>query len=186
MNDARDWEPAEYRAWLSLQARLLQRDPRLRGRLDESDLVQETLTRAHTARAQCRGTTDPERLAWLQQVLHSVVLDAQDYHHAAKRDVALEQSIQNALADSSARLDAFFHGTEALPSKEAMRKELRLDAAAALQRLSPEQREAVIAHDIEGLSLRAIAELSGVPKSTIADRLVQGRAALARLLAGHQ
>jgi RNA polymerase sigma-70 factor (ECF subfamily) len=181
-----NWDPGAYRSWLKLQARLLQRDPRLRPRLDDSDLVQETLARAHTARDQCRARTEGERLAWLQAVLHAVVQDQLDRHHASKRDVARERSVEDALGDASRRLDTFLHATQPAPGEQAMRRELWRDALAALERLPPRERDVVIACDVEGLSLRQVEAELGVPRSTAADLLVRGRRALARLLAGHQ
>ena len=47
----------------------LRMDPRLAARVDASDVVQETLARAHEKREQFRGTTEAERAAWLRQIL---------------------------------------------------------------------------------------------------------------------
>jgi len=63
MHDAPEWLSERHRALLRLRARHLQLDPRLRRRFDESDLVQETLLRAHANRDQCRGETEGERVA---------------------------------------------------------------------------------------------------------------------------
>src|SRR5581483_4564149 len=92
--NAPEWLTERHRALLRLRARHLQLDPRLRSRFDESDLVQETLLRAHTNREQCRGESEGERLAWLQVILERVALDHLDKAHAQKRDVAAERSLQ--------------------------------------------------------------------------------------------
>ena len=57
-----------FRSYLLLLARL-QIDPRLRGLLDPSDLVQQTLLRAHEKWDQCRGPAEAERAAWLRAIL---------------------------------------------------------------------------------------------------------------------
>src|SRR5204862_8309955 len=57
-----------YRRYLTLLARL-EIDRRLQGKLDPSDLVQETFLEAHRDFAQVRGSGKAEFLAWLRQVL---------------------------------------------------------------------------------------------------------------------
>ena len=45
-------------------------DPRLQGRIDPSDLVQQTLLKAHEKQDQFRGKTDAELFAaWLRTIL---------------------------------------------------------------------------------------------------------------------
>jgi hypothetical protein len=52
-----------YRDYLRLLARL-HLSPLLRGQLDPSDLVQQTLLQAHEHRQQFRGRSEPELAAW--------------------------------------------------------------------------------------------------------------------------
>jgi RNA polymerase sigma-70 factor, ECF subfamily len=52
----------------------------------------------------------------------------------------------------------------------------------ALQRLSPELREAVILRDLEELEYREIAKVLSVPEGTVKSRLNRGRAELAKVL----
>ena len=47
MVPANDWQLERYQALLRLRARQLHFDPRLKRRFDSSDLVQETLLKAH-------------------------------------------------------------------------------------------------------------------------------------------
>ena len=53
---------------------------------------------------------------------------------------------------------------------------------AALARLSPELREAVILRDLEEMEYREIAEVLKVPDGTVKSRISRGRAELARIL----
>jgi RNA polymerase sigma-70 factor (ECF subfamily) len=52
----------------------------------------------------------------------------------------------------------------------------------ALQRLSPELREAVILRDLQDMDYRDIATVLKVPEGTVKSRINRGRAELARLL----
>src|SRR5262249_11158484 len=58
----------QFREYLNLLARVQVRSE-LRGQLDASDLVQQTLLKAHGNRDQFRGTTDAERAGWLRAIL---------------------------------------------------------------------------------------------------------------------
>ena len=57
---------------------------------------------------------------------------------------------------------------------------------AALQKLSPELREAVILRDLEELEYREIAKVLNVPEGTVKSRLNRGRAELGRVLKRHK
>jgi len=52
----------------------------------------------------------------------------------------------------------------------------------ALQRLSPELREAVILRDLQDMDYKEIASVLRVPEGTVKSRINRGRAELARLL----
>src|SRR4051794_8637935 len=92
-----------FRDYLRLLARL-HLDERLRGKLDPSDLVQQTLLKAHQAHDQFRGQTSGELAVWLRRILVRTLADAVRDLLREKRNVALEQSLEQALEASSARL----------------------------------------------------------------------------------
>jgi len=52
----------------------------------------------------------------------------------------------------------------------------------ALQKLSPELREAVILRDLQDMDYKDIATVLKVPEGTVKSRINRGRAELARLL----
>ena len=64
-----------------------------------------------------------------------------------------------------------------LESRE--RKEL---LQAALDRLSPDMREAVVLRDLQDLDYEEIALVLGVPEGTVKSRINRGRLELARVL----
>jgi RNA polymerase sigma-70 factor (ECF subfamily) len=57
-------------------------------------------------------------------------------------------------------------------------RELLQRALAALERLEPEFREALVLREIEGMSYDRIAEVTGVPEGTVKSRIHRARAAL--------
>lgn len=61
----------------------------------------------------------------------------------------------------------------------------RLDIDAALARLAPEFRAAVVLRDLCALDYAEIAEVLDVPAGTVRSRIARGRAQLAELLAGN-
>ena len=91
-------EPAEqsldrFREYLHLLARL-QLDPRLRSKVDPSDVVQQTLLEAHAGREGFRGQTEGEWLAWVRRMLAHNLADVLRAFILGKRDVQREQPLE--------------------------------------------------------------------------------------------
>src|SRR5437763_17013462 len=105
----------QFRAYLRLLARL-QLDPRLRGKVDLSGVVQETLWEASRLLARRRPPEDAELAALLRRLLAHNLADEVRKQHAAKRDAGREQSLEAALQESSARLEAFLAAEQSSPS----------------------------------------------------------------------
>ena len=69
-------------------------DPRLRGKLDPADVVQQVLLRAHTALPTLRAVDPPAVAAWLRKILASELADTVKHFHRDRRAIDRERSIE--------------------------------------------------------------------------------------------
>jgi RNA polymerase sigma-70 factor (ECF subfamily) len=169
----------QYREYLRLLARL-HLDPRLRGQVDPSDMVQQTLLTAHAKAGQFRGTTDAERAAWLRAIL------ANHLAYAARRfgrqGGDRVRSLAADLDRSSARLGAVLAADQSTPSEGAMRAEEAVRLADALARLPDDQREALELRHLQGLSVSEVGRRMGRTVPAVAGLLHRGSKALRGLM----
>jgi RNA polymerase sigma-70 factor (ECF subfamily) len=163
----------QFREYLRLLARM-QIEPRLQAKVDPSDLVQQTLLKAHQAVEQFRGRTAAEQAAWLRQILANTLANAIRDFARAKRDVNLERSLEAGLADSSARLEAWLIAPGASPSQQAERNEQLLRLADELARLPEAQREVLLLRHCQGWSLAEIGAHLGRTRASVASLLRRG------------
>jgi RNA polymerase sigma-70 factor (ECF subfamily) len=68
------------------------------------------------------------------------------------------------------------------PDRHAMLGELSRQVQVALQRISPDLREAVILRDLQGLDYREIQKVLQTPEGTVKSRINRGRIELAKAL----
>ena len=157
-----------FREYLLLLARL-QIAPRLRGLLDPSDLVQQTLLKAHERRDQFRGQTDAEKAAWLRAILANQLRDTLRRHGRQP-----ERSLEAALEQSSLRVEAWLAAEDESPSRQAQEGERLLGLAEAMAGLPDDQRLALELHHLEGLSVAAVARRMGRTTAAVAGLLHRG------------
>jgi RNA polymerase sigma-70 factor (ECF subfamily) len=177
-----EWPLERYRPLLRLLVRQQQLDPRLRTRFDSSDVVQETLARALEKADGFHGSSEAELVRWLQEILAHVLVDKVREAQAKKRDVRLEQSLHEAVAESSARLEGYLADDRSSPSSQAERQERLLRLAAALDQLPEDQREAVLRHDLLGMPVAQVACELGRTEKAIAGLLYRAKRRLGELL----
>jgi RNA polymerase sigma-70 factor (ECF subfamily) len=162
-----------YRNYLRFLARL-QLDPRLRGKLDPSDVVQQTLLEAFAKRGQFAGSGEAKYLAWLRRALAHNLADALRAFRQTKRDVGRERSLEVALNNSSSRLDAWLAQSGPQPSAALQKQERAIRLADALEQLPERQREALVCQHWHGWSLAQIGEHLECSPAAVAGLLKRG------------
>jgi RNA polymerase sigma-70 factor (ECF subfamily) len=170
-----------FREYLRLLARLHLADGH-GGKLDASDVVQQTLLEAHRQREHFRGHCDAEMAAWLRQILAGTMADARRALGRAKRDVARERSLEAALDRSSAQIGSWLAAPQSSPSAQAQRHEEAVRLAAALATLPQAQREALVLRYYQGRSLDDISQQLGRSPAAVAGLLKRGARQLRALL----
>ncbi|MBC8422584.1 sigma-70 family RNA polymerase sigma factor [bacterium] len=170
-----------YRQYLLTLARV-QIDPKVRHKLDASDVVQQTLMEACGQRDQFRGTSDGEMAAWLRQILVHNLADALRSLRRAKRDIARERHLAEAMDRSSDRLGAFLAADQSSPSLHARREEQAIAVAGALAQLPDAQREALVLQHWHGWTLKKIAGHMDRSPAAVAGLLKRGLKHLRQVL----
>jgi len=157
-------------------------DARLRGKLDPSDVVQQTFLRACVGFDDLRGREPGVVAAWLRKILARTLADAVRDLERAKRDIGRERSIEQAVDESASGLEAWLAADQSSPSEQADRNEQLLRLADALCGLPDDTRAAVILKHCRGWTLAEIAEQLGRTPAAVASLLHRGLKQLREIL----
>lgn len=132
---------------------------------DADDLTQAALERALKARAQWAPGTRLD--SWMMKIVRNCWIDETRSRSRRARTFAEEEAGTGIGDDGHLAIEA--------------RAEMA-DVDRAMERLPPEQREAVALVLVEGLAYREAADLLEIPIGTLTSRLTRGRQALVRML----
>ena len=147
---------------------------------DAEDLTQDIFLKIYSR----LRTWDPHRGSlgvWVATLTRNHLVD----HYRRTRVERASDSLDERWDEGEASM---FEPEDARPGphEDALRRELEREVQAALARVSPELREAVILRDLQDMDYREIAAVLGIPEGTVKSRISRGRAELARLLARKQ
>lgn len=168
---------AQAREYLLVLARI-GLDPRLRAKVDDADVVQQTLLEAHRDWDQFRGTTVAERFAWLRQILARNLSNLLRDFTRDKRNVRREWVPDAAAESSAARLDGWLAVDQSTPGTVAERNEELTRVAVALATLPEAQREAVVLRHWHNRSIAEIADHLNTTRDAVTGLLYRGLKAL--------
>jgi RNA polymerase sigma factor (sigma-70 family) len=131
---------------------------------DADDVFQEVfceLVQAYGALAPLRETG-----AWLYRVARNRITDLFRRRTAESRRFALSEPAEG----EGFQLDAWLPSQEADPDTQYARRILLEELDVALDELPEEQRQAFVAHELEGQSFKEMAEATGIPINTLLSR----------------
>jgi RNA polymerase sigma-70 factor (ECF subfamily) len=141
------------------------------GAAEAQDLTQEVFLRVFRTLKSFRSA-EGSFGTWLARVTRNLLID----HYRRTRQERVTDPIEEQLPtlDLKAGSD---QPDQALAGREASEV-----LQSALQKLSPELREAVILRDLQEMEYREIAQVLDIPEGTVKSRINRGRAELGRLL----
>lgn len=166
--------------------------PKLRERVELSDVVQEALVEVIRQFPQFTGQNEAALVGWLRRLVGQKLADLGRYHSRAKRsaggpDVPLDAAWDpGGGADSHAggRLLDMLSLSQTSPSEAASRRELTVLLADALAALPESEAEVLWLYHAEGLSFEAIGDRVGVSRKSIRGIWARGLKSLKRTLDG--
>jgi RNA polymerase sigma-70 factor, ECF subfamily len=146
---------------------------------DAQDLTQEVFIKMFRT----LSSYDVERgafMTWVTTMTRNLLVD----HFRKTKQDRVTDSIDGAPSEheDAMPLSDQIEDKGAPPDARVQSLEAREAVHQALQKLSPELREAVILRDLQDMDYREIAAVLKVPEGTVKSRINRGRAELARLL----
>jgi RNA polymerase sigma-70 factor (ECF subfamily) len=169
-----------FREYLNLLARLQLRAD-LAGKIDLSGIVQQTLLEAYQARDDF-PLGAAQQAAWLRRALANNLTDEIRRGEVRGKERVAQQSLEQALEASSAKLEAWLAREESTPARAAAHHEQLSRLAEALLQLPDNQRLAVELHHLQGLSLADVGRHLGRSREAAAGLVFRGLKTLRTLL----
>jgi RNA polymerase sigma-70 factor, ECF subfamily len=153
---------------------------RFAGSSDEAeDLTQDVFIKMYKT----LSTYDLDRgafMTWVTTITRNLLVD----HFRKSKYDRITDSLDTPVSEHEDAMPLSEHIEDKNPAPDAQvqRHEASATVHQALQKLSPELREAVILRDLQDMDYREIATVLKVPEGTVKSRINRGRAELARLL----
>jgi len=161
-------------------------DPRLHGRVDAADVVQEAYLQAAAHREDYVRQTSVPLFLWLRGVVANKLLEVHRHHlgtlmRDAARDVA--RARHESPNSTSVALVAQLSGHGTGPGTAAARAEVKVRLEEALDRMNPIDREVLALRHYEQLSNGEAAQVLGIQERAAAKRYVRALKRLKQVLA---
>ena len=140
--------------------------PQLAGKVDDSDIVQQSMIRAVNKFGDFDGAHLAQWQAWLVTIVQNETRNTMRFWHQQRRDAKLENAPPQ---DSQNNWDP--SGSDSTPSAIAMRRERAAKLVATIQQLPKDQQQLIHWRHFENLPHKEIAQRLGINEATARQRL---------------
>ncbi|QDV40458.1 ECF RNA polymerase sigma factor SigW [Stieleria neptunia] len=171
---------ARYRDRLNLMVKV-HMDHRLAGRLDASDVVQDTLLRAAQRLTEFDKACVPFYV-WLRQIARDRLSELYERHVSTKKRSVLREQVWGLSQDSMARMAIQLGGATGGLIEGAIKKEMLQRLHQALDQLPDQQREILVMRHLEQMKVAEIAVACGLSESAVKMRQLRGVERLRKIL----
>lgn len=147
--------------------------PRLLGRVDPDDILQETYLNAAKRCTYAQGDTEQSLFIWLRLVMAQTLVDVHRRHIGAEmRDAGREVSLQPESSSDDATFSLAFHLLASItsPSLALQRAEMAEHLRASIDQMDPIDREVLVLRHFEELTNQEVAELLGLHRKAASIR----------------
>lgn len=151
-------------------------DPRLWGRVDPADILQESYLQASQRLAGFLRNPAVPVFIWLRLITTQVLADVHRRHLARKkRDARLEVPLHGKRGGQGTSISLAAHLIDDVtsPSGAAMREEMQAELYEALDGMDPIDREVLALRHFEDLTNGEVAQVLGLQKSAASNRYVR-------------
>lgn len=164
-------------------------DPRLRGRIDAADVMQETFIAATARRAEFFQQSSQSLFLWLRWLVGNTLLELHRHHLGAqirdvKREVRSDWLSHRSGSDdgTQAALVEQLTGGATGPATAARRAEVKSRLDEALEQMDPTDREVLAMRHYEQLTSAETAQVLGIQERAAAKRYTRALERLREIL----
>jgi RNA polymerase sigma-70 factor (ECF subfamily) len=161
-------------------------DPRLQGRVDPSDVIQDVCLAATKSLPEYLRQQGMPFFLWLRGIAGNKLLELHRYHLGTPmRDARQEVSLHRASMPeaTSAALAARLMGRFSRPSEAAVRAEVKIRLQEALNQMDPIDREVLALRHFEHLTNAEAAEVLQIKEATAGKRYLRALGRLRDIIA---
>lgn len=171
---------ASYQNYLRLLAKI-EIGKRLQGKVDASDVVQETFLEAHRHFPNFQGHAGGQFSQWLRAILAATLANTvRRYLGTKARDLRMERDLATDLDQSTCALGQILVDPHSSPSQQVMRGEQSLMVAEAMSRLPDDYQTVLVLRHLEGMTFPQVAERMGRSVDSVEKLWLRGLTRLKR------